>query len=302
MVLRSDGALISIPHLLGVDGIPGQLRQVDKFQVKGPELSQNAASSWGPPPAPTGATATETTSNHVNIATIARGGQNDPGDVCLDRPRHKHTTPMATFSSSQRPIHFQLKTRNSKFVCAEISKYLPVSTLRTVRVTAECTSPRQHALTACIQDCSCVWHLPVIVKIEKQKASKTLLFTIWIWAVAAAGVSKMVSEFSASTVLCNKCVFINQYTLLFKKMVWSPVVPSRHLFHGFHRFLILIITKTEMASPNQVGSFNKVEAGNFRVVFVVVLFFLPRNKILTDTNKFRLNQNTRKPGWLSAWL
>lgn len=43
MVLRTDGALISILHLLGVDGILGQLCQVDKFQVKGPELGQNAA-------------------------------------------------------------------------------------------------------------------------------------------------------------------------------------------------------------------------------------------------------------------
>lgn len=45
MVLRTDGALISILHLLGVDRIPGQLGQMDKFQVEGPELGQNAATS-----------------------------------------------------------------------------------------------------------------------------------------------------------------------------------------------------------------------------------------------------------------
>lgn len=57
-------------HLLCVDGIPGELRQVDKFKVKGPELSQNAAPGWGPAPAPTGATATETTSTQVSIIHI----------------------------------------------------------------------------------------------------------------------------------------------------------------------------------------------------------------------------------------
>lgn len=51
-----------ISHLLCVDGIVGELRQMDKFEVKGPELSQDAAPGWGPAPAPTGATATETTS------------------------------------------------------------------------------------------------------------------------------------------------------------------------------------------------------------------------------------------------
>lgn len=55
-----------ILHLLRVDGVPGELRQMDKFEVKRPKLSQDAAPGWGPAPAPTGATATETTSKQVD--------------------------------------------------------------------------------------------------------------------------------------------------------------------------------------------------------------------------------------------
>lgn len=101
MVLRTDGGSISILHLLGVDGIPGQLCQMDKFQVKGPELGQNAASSRGPSPAPTGATATWTASKHVNITSseVRNMFGNVFGDVCVDCPQHK-STQMTTFSSN----------------------------------------------------------------------------------------------------------------------------------------------------------------------------------------------------------
>lgn len=53
--------------LLFVDGIPGELRQMHKLQVKGPKLGQDAAPGWGPAPAPTGATATEATPTQVSI-------------------------------------------------------------------------------------------------------------------------------------------------------------------------------------------------------------------------------------------
>lgn len=88
MVLRTDGAWISILHLLSVDGIPGQLCQMDKFQVEGPELGQNAASSWGPSPAPAGATATWTTSKHVNITSseVRNMFRKVLGDVCVACP------------------------------------------------------------------------------------------------------------------------------------------------------------------------------------------------------------------------
>lgn len=93
MVLRTDGVLILIPHLLGVDGIPGELCQMDKFQVEGPELSQNAASSWGPSPAPTGATATWTTFKHVNITSseVWNTSPNVLGDICGFSPTQINT-------------------------------------------------------------------------------------------------------------------------------------------------------------------------------------------------------------------
>lgn len=43
-VLRCGTAdVIPILHLLCVDGVPGELCQVDKFEVQRPELGQNAA-------------------------------------------------------------------------------------------------------------------------------------------------------------------------------------------------------------------------------------------------------------------
>lgn len=55
-----------ISDLLSVDGVGGELSQMDEFQVKGPELSQDAAPGWGPAPAPTGSTAAETTSQQID--------------------------------------------------------------------------------------------------------------------------------------------------------------------------------------------------------------------------------------------
>lgn len=54
----------SKPHLLCVNGIVGQLGQMDELQVQGPELSQDAAPGRRPAPTPTGATATE--AEHTN--------------------------------------------------------------------------------------------------------------------------------------------------------------------------------------------------------------------------------------------
>lgn len=50
-------------HLLPVDGIVGQLRQMDELQVEGSKLGQDAAPSWGPAPTPAGSTAAETSDN-----------------------------------------------------------------------------------------------------------------------------------------------------------------------------------------------------------------------------------------------
>lgn len=60
----SKGKLSNAMHvsnLLGVDLIARELGEMDEFQMQGAKLSQDAAPGWGPAPAPTGATATETT-------------------------------------------------------------------------------------------------------------------------------------------------------------------------------------------------------------------------------------------------
>lgn len=128
----------------------------------------------------------------------------------------------------------------------QISKDLPASTVRTVRVTAECTSFGQHTLKACIQDCSCVswnsdtWHL-----LSKLKSRKHLNLHCFLQdeeiPVAAAGVSKMVSEFSASTVshVINMCLLIG--TSSFSRKWCDP-----RLYHQVQifNFKLLIITKT----------------------------------------------------------
>lgn len=63
---REDN-LLCVLNLLSVDGIARELTQMDKFKMQGPKLCQDTAPSWGPAPAPTGPTTTESKSKPVSI-------------------------------------------------------------------------------------------------------------------------------------------------------------------------------------------------------------------------------------------